>query len=430
MVKKKKCVRYLKKYMEILNKPYYDEADAFQKTRLAFIWTKILNTPFWALFVMLKFILCKDLHATEFQVTTFIVLAPLVSILSVYWSSSMNRRRDKLLSNVILANILKCLPFLLFPFAKDAWFFVFAAAFFMLFHRSSTPAWMEILKLNLPKHKREQVFANGTAIAFLGDGFFCFLLGFMLDHYQESWRWIFPLTALISCLSLYFQIRIPIFPDKKEKNYKKIPFKEQLLAPWKNAWEICKERRDFTQFQIGFMILGGGGLMIMQPALPTFFMETLNLSYMELSIVLTFCKGIGCALTSSFFARWINKVDLYVFSSGVTLIGFLFSFLLIASQLHLMWLYIAYAVYGAMQAGSELGWNMSGPIFSKDQESSLYTNSNVLLVGLRGVFFPVIGGFLVVAFNSSLVIFFGGFLCLLATFKLLSDKNLALPETA
>ncbi|HRD54953.1 MAG TPA: MFS transporter [Parachlamydiaceae bacterium] len=404
------------------------DTSTFQRTRLAFICTRLLNTPFWALFVMLKFILCKDLHATEFQVTTFIVLAPLVSILSVYWSSSMNRRRDKLLSNVILANVLKHLPFFLFPFVQDVWFFVFAAAFFMLFHRSSTPAWMEILKLNLPKHAREQVFANGTAIAFLGDGFFCFLLGFLLDHYQESWRLLFPMTALISSLSLYFQIRIPILPKEDEEELKEIPFKEHLLAPWKNAWQICKERRDFTQFQIGFMILGGGGLMIMQPALPTFFMETLNLSYMELSIVLTFCKGIGCALTSSFFARWINKVDIYVFGSSVTLIGFLFCFLLIAAKLHLVWLYAAYAVYGAMQAGSELGWNMSGPIFSKEQESSLYTNSNVLLVGLRGIFFPVVGGVLVVAFNPSLVIFFGGILCLLATFKLQGDKKLALAQ--
>jgi len=395
------------------------------KTKSAFIWTRLLNTPFWALFMMLKFILCKDLHATELQVTVFIALAPIVSILSVYWSSAINRRRDRLLSNLILANILKYIPFLFFPFVDNPWFFVFAAAFFTMFHRSGNPAWIEILKLNLQKQVREQIFAYGTTISFLGDGLFCFLLGFLLDRYDESWRWIFPITALISSISTYFQIRIPIQADSKELIREKISLKNQALAPWKNAWDIVRLRRDFVNFQIGFMVLGGGGLMIMQPALPTFFMSTLNLSYKELAIALTFCKGIGCALTSSSWARWFNKVDIYRFSSLVTIIGCLFPLCLIAAQFQLVWLYLAYGIYGVMQAGSELSWNMSGATFSKDEESSLYSSCNVLLIGLRGAIFPILGGLFVVMFNPATVISFGGILCLLATFKLLFESRKA-----
>lgn len=396
-----------------------------KRTKNAFIWTRLLNTPFWALFTMLKFILCKDLHATELQVTVFIALAPLVSILSVYWSHAINRRRDRLLSNVILANILKYIPFLFFPFVDNPWFFVFAAAFFTMFHRSSNPAWIEILKLNLPKNVREQIFAHGTTITFLGDGLFCFFLGFLLDAYDESWRWIFPATALISVISAYFQMRIPISLDANEPVVEKISWREQALAPWKNAWEIVTSRRDFFNFQIGFMVLGGGGLMIMQPALPTFFMGTLNLSYKELAIALTLCKGIGCALTSTSFAKLFNKIDIYRFSSIVTLLGCLFPLCLIAAQFQLGWLYLAYGIYGVMQAGSELSWNMSGPTFAKDEESSAFSSCNVLLIGLRGAIFPILGGFFVVLFNPATVISFGGILCLLATFKLLSESRKA-----
>jgi hypothetical protein len=396
---------------------------AFKNTKLAFIMTRILNTPFWALFMMLKFILCKDLKASELQVTAFIVLGPLVSILSVYWSASINKRRDRLLSNVVLSNILKFLPFFFFPFIDNPWYFVFAAAVFTMFHRSQVPAWMEILKINLPKNSREHIFAQGTAIAFLGDGIFCFLLGFMLDGFHESWRWIFPLTAFVSILSTYFQMRIPISLNSLPQVEKLVSFKTKFQDPWKNALKIITSRPDFFNFQIGFMVLGGGGLMIMQPALPTFFMGTLNLSYKELAIALTLCKGIGCALTSSTWANWINKMDIYRFSSIVTLIGCLFPICLAASSLHLAWLYVAYGIYGVMQAGSELSWNMSGPIFSKEEESSSYSSCNVLLVGIRGAVFPVIGGILVVLFNPSVVILFGGFLCLLATFKLLAESK-------
>lgn len=408
--------------LESIHASQYDSAWVLKKTRQAFIWTRFLNTPFWALFVMLKFIMRRDLNASELQVTTFIALAPLVSILSVYWSSTINKRRDRLLSNIVLSTIIKHIPFLFFPFVNNPWYFVLASALFMMFHRSSTPAWMEILKLNLPKNEREEVFAKGTTVAFLGDGCFCFLLGYLLDHFEQSWRWIFPFTAIISLVSVYFQMSIPIFITGYESFGKVKSFKEQAFDPWKNAIEIYKSRPDFFNFQLGFMLLGGGGLMIMQPALPTFFMETLNLSYMELSIVLTLCKGIGCALTSSLFAKWMNRVNIYLFCSLVTLIGALFSFLLIFSKFDLSFLYVAYLIYGIMQAGSELGWNMSGPIFSKDEESSSYSSSNVLLVGLRGAIFPVLGGALVVLFNPTVVILFGGFLCLLATYKLYSDS--------
>lgn len=394
----------------------------FKKTRLAFLSTRILNTPFWALFMMLKFILCKDLKASELQVTVFIALAPLVSILSVYWSAAIHQRRDRLLSNVILANMIKHIPFFFFPFVDNPWFFVFAAALFMLFHRSSTPAWMEILKLNLPNQAREQVFAHGTTIAFLGDGLFCLLLGWLLDHYEESWRWIFPITAMISLISVFFQARIPI-STTQEIMRETSSLKMKLFKPWKQAHTILQSRPDFINFQIGFMILGGGGLMIMQPALPKFFMETLHLSYIELSIALTFCKGIGCALTSSSWAKWMNQVNIYRFSSVVTLIGCLFPLCLVASEFHIAWLYIAYGIYGVMQAGSELSWNLSGPIFSKEEDSSNFSSCNVLLIGLRGTLFPAIGGFLVVLFSPSLAILIGALLCLLASLKLFSDSK-------
>ena len=38
-----------------------------------------------------------------------------------------------------------------------------------------------------------------------------------------------------------------------------------------------------------------------------------------------------------------------------------------------------------MQAGSELSWNMSGPLFSKQEESSSYTSVNIVTAGIRGL---------------------------------------------
>jgi len=401
-----------------MSKPNMNQQDlALERTRAAFIWTRILNTPFWAIFSMLPFILYKDLKASALQITLIIVLKPLVSIFSTYWSAVIDKRRDRLLSNVISANILKHIPFLFFPFTDNVWFIIFASGVYMMLHRGAVPAWMEIMKLNIAGEKRERIFAYGTAVGYLGDGVLPFILGPLLDGYVESWRYIFPILALVSFMGVYFQARIPI--KYGFVRAEKTSLRQQLYYPWKNAYELLLKRPDFLKFQLGFMLLGGGGLMVMQPALPGFFMDVLHLSYTELAIALTLCKGVGCALASSTWAKMMNRVDIYRFSSWVTLMGCLFPLCLLASQVHSVWLYLAYTGYGVMQAGSELSWNMSGPIFAKDEDSSAFSSVNVLMVGLRGAVVPTVGSVLCFSSSPAIVILFGGGLCLAATLKLI-----------
>lgn len=381
------------------------------------MWTSILNTPFWAVFNMLPFILYKDLHATAFQVTMIIVLKPAVSLISMYWSALIEKRKDRLISNLIWARVLAHLPFFFFPFVDNPWFFISSFGFYMALARGTVPAWMEVLKLNIPDNPRGRIFAYGSALGYIGNAVIPFTLGSLMDDYTQSWRWIFPATALISLCAIAFKSRIPIALDqggtKVSDTEQKPSWKQLLLKPWKSAWQLIKRRPDFARYQLGFM-LGGSGLIIMQPALPVFFMDGLNLSYTELAVALTLCKGVGFAVTSSTWARIMDKVDVYRFNSYVTAIAFLFPLCLIAAQYQLAWLYGGYLLYGIMQGGSELGWHLSGPLFAKDEDSSVYTSVNVLSVGLRGCFIPALGSLLCYSFHAIAVMLIGGALCLMA----------------
>ncbi|MBA3815564.1 MAG: MFS transporter, partial [Parachlamydiaceae bacterium] len=390
-------------------------------TRAAFMWTSILNTPFWAIFNMLPFILYKDLNATPFQITVIIVLKPAVSLIALYWSALIEKRKDRLITNLILGRILAHLPFFFFPFVHNTWFFIASFGFYMILARGTVPAWMEVLKLNIPDISRERIFAYGSAISYIGMAIIPFVLGSLMDDYTESWRWIFPVTALISLSAIAFKSRIPIFIDQRAsaERLKQLPlsFKQVLIKPWKSAWELICRRPDFARFQLGFM-LGGSGLIIMQPALPIFFMDKLHLSYTELAVALTLCKGVGFAATSPWWARLMNKVDMYRFNSYVTLLCFIFPFCLIAAQFDLNWLYGGYVLYGVMQGGSELSWHLSGPRFAKDEDSSGYSSLSVLSIGLRGCFVPAIGSLLCYNFNPIIVMLIGGLLCLMATLRM------------
>ncbi|NGX42046.1 MAG: hypothetical protein K940chlam7_00322 [Chlamydiae bacterium] len=388
------------------------------------MWSRVLKTPFWAIFSLLPFILFKDLQATPIQIAMMITLKPMVSIFSMYWSAAINKRRDRLVSNIIWAGVLGLLPFFFFPFASNPWYFIFASGIYMMLHRGVVPAWMEIMKLNLPGVSRKRVFAYGSAFGYLGDGILPFLFGWLLDGYFQAWRWIFPATALISLLSIFFQYRIHVrlenVPALISSNASSLV--SQLVQPWKNAWKLMMSRLDFRSFQIGFM-LGGSGLMLMQAVLPAFFMGTLQLSYTELAIALTLCKGIGFALTSQIWAQWMNKVDIFRFSSLVTIMAFIFPMCLLFAQFHILWIYLAYISYGMMQAGSELSWNLSGPIFSRDEESSLFSSVNVVTVGLRGCIAPGLGTLLLYCTNAPVVLTIGGLFCLAATISMASSSR-------
>lgn len=390
----------------------------WQQTRAAFIWTRVLSIPFWALLGMLPIIFYKDLHSSTFQIALLIALKPLSALLAPYWSQSVYQRQERLVKNLVWANILRYLPFLLFPWIQSPWLIILAFMLHMILTRGAIPAWMEVFRRNIPELSRERVFAYGSALDYLGSAIFPLGLGLLMDGYQESWRWIFPATALLGLFSTIFLWRIPQLPSSVTATPQSLlTFKESFILPWKRSWELLRNRPDFFRFQIGFM-LGGAGLMLMQPALPSFFVDVLKLSYTEMMLAITACKGIGFAMASPLWIRLFGRANIFSFSGYVTALAALFPFLLLGAQSQIAWLYLSYILYGIMQAGSELSWHMSGPVFSKNEDSLIYSSTNVLTVGLRGCVAPFLGTLLCAAFSPAVALFIGALFCMLATYQL------------
>src|ERR1700728_710138 len=160
--------------------------DYLKRTRQAYIWTRVLDTPFWGLFNLLPFILYKDLHATPFQLALVITLKPLVSILAPYWSHRIYQKPGRLVSSIISSRWIAFLPFFAFPFIHSTWFLIACFGLFMFLQSSMMPAWMELLKQNLPVRMREKVFSYMQAFGYLGAGLLPFGLGEILDGWTGA----------------------------------------------------------------------------------------------------------------------------------------------------------------------------------------------------------------------------------------------------
>lgn len=401
--------------------------DNYKKTNFAFIGSNVFNAALWAMYSLLIFIFYKDLHASAWQITLLISIKPAVAIFSFYWSSFLDKRPDLLKSNIFWATFVGFFPCFFFPFIDNIWFYIFAYAAYMMSIRAIIPGWMEILKINVPAELRSKVFSHGSSTNYLAGLLFPIAAATWMDTDVSMWRWLFPASALSSFLGLFLLLRIPIDTTLRtpESLDTRFSFKNSLIKPWKGFWILMKQRPDFAHFQWIFMF-GGLGIMIMQPALPQFFIEVLKLSYTELAIAFSICKGLGFALTSRFWANLMNRINLYSLTSIVTLCAGIFPFLIMAAETHWLWVFGAYLLYGMMQAGSELSWNLSGPIFAKEQDSSTFSGVNVMLVGIRGCIGPTIGAYLVVMTNTFTPLMIGALFCFFAAgYALYCSKKFA-----
>ncbi len=407
--------------------PFMEKRSA--KTQFAFFWMTLVDEPFFALFTLMLFILKKDLGASTFQLSFFAAMKPLVSLFSFYWSSSLENHKHKLLSNFIYAWVLGRIPFLFVFYIHSAWFLIFCGIWFQLFYRAGIPSQIELANINIPKKPLQKLFSNMYLLRFIESIFLGLFLGKVLDLHSNMWQYCFSLFALLSLTSVLIQKNIP-FSSAVSKNPEKNEWKNPIIGPWKDCAKLIQKRPDFAHFQWSFM-LGGIGLMIITPAIAIYHVEILHLNHEEISIARYIWMGMG-VLASSYIWRKVFAYLPLKATTGIILIGFaLYPLFLLAANYHLLFLNFAFLFYGIAQAGSNLVWNLSATVFAKEENSSKFSTTNILMVGIRGVFAPAIGGFLCVVLPLSYVLIIGCVISLVgASYSLLLKPVLSKEERA
>jgi MFS family permease len=301
--------------------------------------------------------------------------------------------------------------------------------FYTMLYRGGMPGWIEILKKNLPGKKRGVIFSLGSALGYVEGVVLAIGVGYLLDNEVGSWRWMFPVSALLGLVGVLMQSRIPIEVKYAPLVVEKVSFGEYLSKPWKESWKLVRSRPDFSCYEWSLMFCGIG-VMIIQPALPLFFVDVLGLSYTDLAIALSICKGMGFASTSPVWGQWLSKVNFFNISGSVFVFMGAFPLLLLFAPFNVIWVYIAYFIYGIAQAGSHLTWNLSGTIFAKEEDSSLFSTVNVMTVGLRGAVIPPLGGLLCFWLGPLAVLGAGAVACFYGSFKIMSSTHLIEPQEA
>ncbi len=360
-----------------------------------YLCSRLLCSPLEALYTILIFILSKELDVALWHLTLMACIKPIVSLLSFYISSfGVNKR-----SYLLILNTAGLLPCLLFPWMENPLFFIAAYAIFLTTQRGAFPVWAELLKKNIGVISMGSVVSKGTMINYTSIMVLPVLFSIWLD--LGIWKWLFFGLAALQLLNTLLLAFLPNDPTTK------------ALSPLKGAYHLLSGNRAFGRY-LWMFFLGGAGIIAMQPLLPGFFKEALDLSYGQLTLAFSFCKGISFLCTSSSWAKLVKRISLFRLNAYMNMLTCLFILSVLLSPEHVNWLFFGYLMYGAMQAGCELSWNLSGPIFSKENESTVYSSVNLALVGIRGCICPFLGQ-LIFTFSSAPALFICcGFLCFAA----------------
>jgi hypothetical protein len=371
------------------------------KTKLSLLWMNLSSEPLIAIYSMIPFLLRKEIGASTYQIVLFTTLSPILSVLSFYWGAWLTHRQNKLLPNLIGAWVLARLPFLFFPYINSFTAMFVCCSVYQLFSRASTPALLEILKTNIVK--KERVFSLYYGLSVIEGVGIGLLLTQILEMSNNNWRMIFLVCSLISLSSVILQVRIPL--SKKEVMPVE-PKQNAIVRPLIESFRLMQKRRDFAIFQWGFMI-GGLALMLTAPVRSIFIADRLPVSVADVALARCVFVGLGIAGSSLI---WRKALELFGIQRLIVwiLVGFgLFPLVLLLAVTHLSWFYLAHLLYGIVQGGSHLIWNLSGTIFAGEQSSTPFTTVNVLMIGIRGAIGPVLGGFLCNAWGPMPVLVLG-----------------------
>ncbi len=375
------------------------------KTRSAVLANKLLSEPLLLIFSLVGFILCKSFNGSAVQVSLLTMLNPSLGLLILYWSASIHNNPQKLSANLIWSGILARMPFLFFPWVTNPWVFIACAAIYIFFYRASNPAWMEVIKQNLPNPHRGRIYSLASALAYAEGLLICLWVIPWLKQDEMAWRFCFPIAAVIGMTSVIVQNRVVPMDYKirqKKTKHNQFSFKDKFTLPWKEAYRLMSQRPDFTRFQVGFFLCGFG-LMMSSAILPFYCVNILNVSLGEFATARLVCMCIGYVLFSKFWSRKLNSLPIYEFMVYVIICFILFAIFIVLASVEVNFLYVAFFIYGIAQAGSHLSWNLSGPIFSKEESSAVFSSINVLMVGVRGCMAPALGTILYIYYSSYIV---------------------------
>ncbi|MDZ4182027.1 MAG: MFS transporter [Candidatus Cloacimonadaceae bacterium] len=271
------------------------------------------------------------------------------------------------------------------------------------------PAQNSIYQKNIDVSRRAKVYGYTISLGMLVSVVVTFFGGRLLDIHEQSFRWILLGTGLCGFASCAVLSLIRIQEHEDFVRCEKVEWRKTLFDPIQRTLTLLKVNKPFAAFERSYSIYGMGFIM-MQPIIPIYLVDKLQLSYTANFMAKGVLSQMGLLLLSPMIGRIHDRMHPFKFISRsfallmVVPLHFVLSSLWQGSSLiPVIIVFVAYLIFGIAMAAVNISWNMSSIFFAGKEDASMYQSVHVTMTGIRGLIAPVLGFTLLKVFNLTTV---------------------------
>jgi MFS family permease len=356
----------------------------------------------WSGYVLLPFVLGKSLGAPGWLITVVVTMDTAGMLLALYWGhlmASQGRRRGLFWGGLLGRFIL-----VLMPLSSSIGWFVALVAMVYFFTALIYPAMNGIFQANIHPDRQGRFFGYGAFIQHTMVILSSIVIGKILSNDQTAYRFIYPVIGICGFIYMLILAKLPRAQGDKTSDPKpwsipkipnKIPSLSLFTKPFKDAHHTFSIDREFLWYEANFMLYGFAYMMLIA-VVPLYFITKLNLGYEEITNARLLIASAGVALFGPLMGKLMDRhKPATLCCISFSILGFYPMALLVAEgstyATPVTMAYIAFAVYSVGMSGVNVAWHVGSISFAPKGEGGYYQGIHVAMVGVRGIFGPVVG---------------------------------------
>lgn len=356
----------------------------------------------------------KTLLSSNLIITFITMVWPVANLFSIYWGEYLQGREDRS-KLFLIAGIFGRLSLILTFFIQTGTHFLMLLLIVYSFNALIIPIQTSIFQYNYTPKNRGILF--GISQTFYAGLLLLSSIGFgrILDINENYFRFIYAGIGIIGFFGLLALRKVQVKIPEVSTGSKRHP----IINPILTTIEVFKDNKPFFWYEIGYIIYGFGYLMVL-PILPQFLVDKLQMTYTQISLARVAISYSGIALLAPFAGFIQGKLKPILFS-GISFLILAFYPILINYSVFqdfinpITFVYIGFIVFAIGRAGVNVNWRIGSIFFARKRDSSMLQSVHVTLTGIRGIFAPLLGYFLMSTISDTAAFMVSSFMFLSAS---------------
>lgn len=249
-----------------------------------------------------------------------------------------------------------------------------------------------IWRANFPRHVRGQITGRITVIYSLVIALSAGMTGFLMNHWPEVWRLVFPLAGLMGLVAAWRYQRVRIRLGARLRQRELAEAANRPGGQFRQSLQILKTDYWYRRYMMTMFAFGSGNLMVIA-LLVVLLTEQFGVSRFSQVMITTTLPLLCLSVFTPIWARRLDAVHIFDYRAKQAWTFVLAVGLFAASAVFdvIIGFWVGALALGAAFAGGKLGWNLGHNDFASDEHSTLYMGIHVTLTGLRGLIAPLLG---------------------------------------